>query len=191
MSNAGGAVGFPFLAVTVADVRDATVAMAASLSDHVRLLVAIAGGSVAGWLLLSMNDSPLTAHSARVTRVQTDLPCRGQGVAVALMTEVARLAADGLGLEQLHLELPSGMGLEAFYEKLGWQEIGRWPAALRLAQGDDRDEVLMLLSLHGHMPRYVSGGSLPRTGAASNRWPRGRPTAGGVAVGAGTARSTP
>jgi hypothetical protein len=38
------------------------------------------------------------------------------------------------------------MGLEDFYARLGWREIGRWPAALRLSDGDDRDEVLMLLT---------------------------------------------
>ena len=37
-------------------------------------------------------------------------------------------------------------GLEDFYGRLGWKEIGRWPGALRLASDDDRDEVLMVLS---------------------------------------------
>lgn len=43
--------------------------------------------------------------------------------------------------------LRGGMGLEGFYERLGWEIVGRWPAALRLAPGDDRDEVLMVLPL--------------------------------------------
>jgi hypothetical protein len=38
------------------------------------------------------------------------------------------------------------MGLEHFYARLGWREIGRCPATLRLAPGDDRDEILMVLS---------------------------------------------
>ncbi len=37
------------------------------------------------------------------------------------------------------------LGLEDFYGRLGWAEIGRWPDALRLAPGDDRDEILMIL----------------------------------------------
>ena len=41
-----------------------------------------------------------------------------------------------------------GLGLERFYQGCGWQEIGRWPAALRLHQCDDRAEVLMFLPLH-------------------------------------------
>lgn len=45
------------------------------------------------------------------------------------------------------LELRAGLGLEAFYRRFGWEEVGRWPGALRLAGHDSRDEVLMLLSL--------------------------------------------
>jgi GNAT superfamily N-acetyltransferase len=149
VANAGGAVGFPFLPVAQAEVRAAALSMVASLSNRVRLLVATQGSSVAGWLLLSLNDSPLTAHWATVTRVQTDLPFRGQGVGLVFMADVARFAREALGLEQLHLELRGGAGLEGFYRKLGWSEVGRWPAALRLAEGDDRDEVLMLLRLQG------------------------------------------
>ncbi len=63
------------------------------------------------------------------------------------MTEVARAATEEFALEQLHLDLRSGMGLEDFYQSCGWKEIGRWPAALRLPEGD-RDEVLMALILN-------------------------------------------
>ena len=63
------------------------------------------------------------------------------------MEEVARSARGDLGLDQLHLELRSGQGLEGFYQSCGWREVGRWPGALRLGPGDDRDEVLMLLEL--------------------------------------------
>jgi hypothetical protein len=50
-----------------------------------------------------------------------------------------------MGLEQLHLAARGCVRLEDFYRRLGWMEIGRWPDALRLAPGDDRDEVLMIL----------------------------------------------
>ncbi len=62
------------------------------------------------------------------------------------MTEVARSARDELGLDQLHLELRGSLGLERFYAGC-WQEIGRWPGALRLREDDRRDDVLMLLPL--------------------------------------------
>ena len=147
VSNAGGAVGFPFLPVAQSEVQEAAVEMVGLLADAHRLLAANVGGSLAGWLLLSKNPSPLSSHWGRVTRVQTHPAYRGQGVGVALMREVARAARDELHLEQLHLELRGGLGLEDFYEGLGWEIVGRWPGALRLGEGEDRDEVLMFLSL--------------------------------------------
>jgi hypothetical protein len=51
-----------------------------------------------------------------------------------------------MGLEQLHLAVRGGTGTEQFYGRLGWREVGRWPGALRLARGDDRDEILMILA---------------------------------------------
>ena len=62
------------------------------------------------------------------------------------MTSARQIARQEMGLEQLHLAARGGMGLERFYAKLGWREIGRWPGALRLAPGDDCDEVLMILA---------------------------------------------
>ncbi|WP_374199830.1 N-acetyltransferase family protein [Arthrobacter sp. SO5] len=101
---------------------------------------------MAGWLLLAGNSSELTAHWARVLRVQTALDFRNCGVGRALMEEVARSATEDLALEQLRLEVRAGMGLEGLYQSCGWREIGRWPEALRLP-GGDRDEVLMALAL--------------------------------------------
>jgi GNAT superfamily N-acetyltransferase len=148
VSNAGGAVGFPFLPVTLDEVTAATERLVETLDPQtLRLLTALQGDELLGWLTLELNRSRLTAHWGRVGRVQTALTHRGTGLGRALMKEVARSARDDLGLEQLHLELRSGQGLEGFYELCGWQEIGRWPAALRLAPGDDRDEVLMMLNL--------------------------------------------
>jgi hypothetical protein len=43
------------------------------------------------------------------------------------MEELARAATEDLALEQLHLELRSGMGLEDLYQSCGWREIGRCP----------------------------------------------------------------
>lgn len=57
-----------------------------------------------------------------------------------------QVARQEMGLEQLRLAARGGMGLERFYARLGWREIGRWPNALRPAPDDDRDEILMLLT---------------------------------------------
>lgn len=61
------------------------------------------------------------------------------------MRELREVAGGELGLEQLRLAARGGEGLEDFYGRLGWREVGRWPGALRLAPHDTRDEVLMLL----------------------------------------------
>ncbi len=148
VANAGGAVGFPFLPVEREQVYRAVTELVNSLDPRgAQLLVAHEGGSLLGWLLLTLNTNSVVAHWARVTRVQTSLAARASGVGRALMAEVARAAREDHRLEQLHLELRAGQGLEGFYESCGWKEIGRWPNALRLGVGSDRDEVLMLLSL--------------------------------------------
>lgn len=153
VSNAGGAVGFPYPPVTVEDVAPAVQEMIRSLHPELsRLLVATVDGELAGWLLLAGNRGPLFAHWATVKRVQTALPHRGRGIGAALMHEVARCAAEDLGLAHLHLSLRGGAGIEPFYARFGWREVGRWPGGLRLSRDDDRDdrdEVLMYLPLTG------------------------------------------
>jgi GNAT superfamily N-acetyltransferase len=147
--NSGGAVGFGAQRPVTDDVvAPAVEARLAALDpDRSRLLVARRAGALAGWLLLGRDRDPVVAHWGRVTAVQTSLAVRGTGVGRALMAEVARLAAEELGLESLRLEVRGGMGLEAFYERFGWQVVGRWPRALRFPPDDVRDEVLMALDL--------------------------------------------
>ena len=100
---------------------------------------------MAGWLNLSRHRNPLVPHWGEVTRVQTHPDFRGRGIGGALMEHVRQVARDEMGLEQLRLTARGGEGLEQFYARLGWKEVGRWPNALRFDYGD-RDEVLMLLS---------------------------------------------
>lgn len=147
--NAGGAVGFGAQRPVTDDVvRPAVDARLAALDpERSRLLVARRSGVLTGWLLLGRSPDPVVAHWGRVTAVQTSLAAPGSGAGRALMTEVARLAAEELGLESLRLEVRGGMGLEAFYERFGWRVVGRWPRALRFPPDDVRDEVLMALDL--------------------------------------------
>lgn len=148
VSNAGGAVGFPIRPATDEQVVVAVEALVESLDPRLnRLLIATVDGVLAGWLVLAGNANILSAHWARVLRVQTAPEHRGTGVGRSLMDEVARAGRDEYQLTALHLELRGGMGLERFYERCGWREIGRWPTALRLGGGDFRDEVLMHLPL--------------------------------------------
>ncbi|WP_065476371.1 GNAT family N-acetyltransferase [Streptomyces sp. PTY087I2] len=149
--NAGGAVipmDCPLPPVSQAALSPAVERIAHGLSpSHSRLILATAEGTLAGWLLLRRELHPLAAHCGVVNHVQTDIHFRGLGVGAALMRGVQGIARDEMGLERLQLAVRSGLGLEEFYRKSGWAEVGRWPGALRVAPGDDRDEILMSLAL--------------------------------------------
>jgi GNAT superfamily N-acetyltransferase len=147
VANAGGAVGFAFPPVTVEHVKPVAERMIASLrADSNRLLLASVDGKLVGWLHLARGPEPLVAHWGTVSRVQTHPRFRGRGIGAALMHGIRVIGRDELGLEQLRLYARGGVGLEEFYGRLGWSEVGRWPGALRFGPGDDRDEVLMILA---------------------------------------------
>lgn len=147
VTNSGGAAGFPFPPVDARTVAPVAEALVDGLDPRRRrLLVATRGDVLAGWVTLERGDSPLIAHWGTVRHLQTRPAQRDNGIGSALMREVRHVARTEMGLEQLHLAVRGGAGLEGFYARLGWREIGRWPAALRLAAGDTRDEVLMLLA---------------------------------------------
>jgi GNAT superfamily N-acetyltransferase len=146
VANTGGAVGFPFPPVGVDDVTPVADQLIADLDpEYSQILLATSGGVLAGWLSLSRPRDRVVPHWGTVKRVQTHPDFRGRGIGGALMRRVRDVARDELGLEQLRLEARGGEGLEDFYGRLGWREIGRWPGALRFDHGD-RDEVLMLLA---------------------------------------------
>lgn len=64
----------------------------------------------------------------------------------ALLSEVERFGRE-LGLEELHLTVRDGIGVDAFYLALGFREVARIPRALRVAPGDDRDEIYLVKKL--------------------------------------------
>jgi GNAT superfamily N-acetyltransferase len=147
VSNAGGAVGFPFPPVDTTTVAPAADRLIAGLNlGSSRLLIARTGDALAGWVHLHRDSYPLIAHWGTISHLQTLPACRGQGIGGALMAHARHVARTEMGLEQLRLAARGGTGLEHFYGQLGWTVIGRWPAALRLAPGDDRDEILMILT---------------------------------------------
>jgi hypothetical protein len=82
------------------------------------------------------------------------------------MTLARQVARDEMGLEQLRLAVRGGCGLEPFYARLGWKEIGRWPGALRLAPGDDRPTYSWSLARSDPCarPREPAGGRSRVTG---------------------------
>jgi GNAT superfamily N-acetyltransferase len=146
VSNAGGAVGFLPPADST-QVSPVVAELIAGLdSQRSRLLLALADGVLAGWLNIQRELSPLVAHWGTVNSLQTHPAFQGRGIGTTLMTQARHVAREEMGLEQLHLALRGGTGLERFYRRLGWRVIGSWPGALRIAPGDDRDEILMILT---------------------------------------------
>ncbi|MCW2875654.1 GNAT family N-acetyltransferase [Actinacidiphila oryziradicis] len=114
--------------------------------QHSRLITAETDDVLAGWVVLNRDPYRLVGHWGTVNHLQTHPAFRGRGIGSALIRALQGIARHELRLEQLHLAARGGEGLEDFYGRLGWREIGRWPGALRLAPDDSRDEVLMILA---------------------------------------------
>ena len=141
--NAGGAVGFA-PPVTADDVEPALEHLVEGV--HQRgdvLLVLTVGGELAGFAGLVTSAHVLKRHWASVLRVQVHPRHQGRGLGRALMAGVHD-AGRRHGWEFLHLTVRGGTGTEVFYARLGYREVGRIPGALRVARGDDRDEVSMV-----------------------------------------------
>jgi GNAT superfamily N-acetyltransferase len=144
--DAGGAVGF-----TAPANRDAVARALHGHLERVRsgrdaLGILRAGERAVGMGFLVEGGSPLRRHWRTVLRVMVRPEFQGTG-AGRLLLEGLHDVATALGLEQLLLSVRGGTGIEGFYARLGYVEIGRHPAAIRLAPGDDRDEIVMLRAL--------------------------------------------
>jgi GNAT superfamily N-acetyltransferase len=142
VSNAGGAVGF-VPPVT----RDEVAPVLARLLEGVDsgrdvLAVLTVDGATAGWAALVSSLSPLRRHWATVLRVQIHPSRQGQGLGRALMEGVHEIARQR-GWEFLTLTARGGTGVDGFYRGLGYHEVGRMPGVIRVAPGDDREEILL------------------------------------------------
>ena len=146
VSNAGGAVGF-VPPVTTDDVEPVLAHLLEGVdSGRDVLAVLTVDGVTAGWASIVGSSAPLRRHWATVLRVQVHPSRQGGGLGKALMRGVHDIARER-GYEFLYLTARGGTGVDGFYRGLGYSEIGRLPGAMRLAPGDDRDEILMQLPL--------------------------------------------
>ncbi|HET6480424.1 MAG TPA: GNAT family N-acetyltransferase [Actinoplanes sp.] len=146
VTNAGGAVGFvaPVSGPDVAPVAAAAFAAVASGID--RLVIGMDDGELVALLFVVSNRFALKEHWRVLKRVMVAPNRQGRGYGAALMREAERLARR-MGLDALQVTVRGGAGIEKFYEGLGYREVGRMPAALRVAPGDDRDETYFWMSL--------------------------------------------
>ncbi len=144
--NAGGAVGFAGRVGPPEVAPVAARAFAGIADGHDRLLVGYAGDRLAALLFLAGQRFALAEHWRTVKRVMVRPDLQGCGYGAALVREAERMAR-AAGWAALHLTVRAGAGVERFYAGLGYKEVGRLPGAIRVAPGDDRDEIHMWLSL--------------------------------------------
>ncbi|MGW6707784.1 N-acetyltransferase family protein [Streptomyces sp. NPDC054956] len=148
-SNAGGAIGFAG-PITMDDVRPEVAKHFAAVAEGRSSLVVgrDAAGRVAAFAVIARNAHRLQAHWVWVYTVMVDPALQGRGAGRALMEAVADGARTIAGIEAIRLSCRGGLGLEHFYAACGYKEVGRVPAAIRVAPGDDRDDITLLLPLH-------------------------------------------
>ncbi len=146
VTNAGGAVGFtaPADVAAVARTLDAALDRVAAGTDLLAILRQ--NGTAVGMAFLVDGGSPLRRHWRTVLRLMVRPELQGRGAGRLLLEGLHQTAAD-LGLEQLMLTARGGTGVEGFYERFGYTVVGLHPSAIRLAPGDDRDEIILIYRL--------------------------------------------
>ena len=148
VSNAGGAVGF-VPPVTLEQVRPTADKQFAGLGDDGdRLLIGreADSGELAAVLFFEDQRMPLMAHWRLLKRVMVHPLRQGSGYGGQLLAEAERIAREW-GLAGLRLTLRGGRGLEGFYGRSGYKEVGRIPGAIRVAPDEEYDDVQMWLEL--------------------------------------------
>jgi GNAT superfamily N-acetyltransferase len=148
VSNTGGAVGF-VPPVTADDIRPQWLKHLSAMGEgRVRLLVGYdEEGAVAATAFLTYNTHRLMRHWIWLYTVMVHPRHQGEGYGRELMTAVAEAARGFEGIEAIRLTCRGGTGVERFYASCGYKEVGRVPDAIRVAPGDDRDDIIMLLPL--------------------------------------------
>jgi GNAT superfamily N-acetyltransferase len=146
VTNAGGAVGF-VAPVGRGDVAPEAERHYTALSEgRAHMVAGFDGDRLAASTFLTFNTHRLMRHWAWLYTVMVDPALQGRGHGAELLQAAEGVGRD-LGLEGLKLTCRSGMGLERFYASAGYKEVGRVPAAIRVAAGDDRDDITMWLPL--------------------------------------------
>ncbi|MEV1077295.1 GNAT family N-acetyltransferase [Streptomyces sp. NPDC050211] len=148
VSNAGGSVGF-VPPVTREAIRPELVKHFAAMAEsRTRLLVGHdEAGQVAATAFLTFNTHRLMTHWLWLYTVMVHPRHQGRGYGRDLLSAAEDAARGFDGIEAIRLTCRGGNGLERFYGSCGYKEVGRVPGAIRVAPGDDRDDVHMLLTL--------------------------------------------
>ncbi|KRE43404.1 GNAT family N-acetyltransferase [Knoellia sp. Soil729] len=143
-NDAGGAVGF-LPGAPRPEVESALAGHEPSMaSGHgvAVLLRSALDARVLGVGFVERGSNRLLDHKRTVGRVMTDPSLRGRNLGRLLMAGIHRVART-VGAEILTLDVRSGTGTSGFYESCGYHECGRVLGAIRVAPGDERDDVRM------------------------------------------------
>jgi GNAT superfamily N-acetyltransferase len=147
VTNAGGAVGFVPPVKPSVIVPEADKHLVAMAEGRTRMVAGYADGRLGATAFITYNTHRLMTHWAWVYTVMVHPDHQGKGYGLDLLRETERCAREELGLEALRLTCRGGRGLERFYASAGYKEVGRIPRSIRVAAGDDRDDVFMWLPL--------------------------------------------
>lgn len=150
VSDAGGAVGF-LPGTPVEEISPVLDGYAEGIARGESVCVALNSplGELLGFGFVVDGPGPLMAHCATLERIMTDPSRRGTNHGALLMAGLHRAARER-GTELVTLDYRGGTGLGEFYTRYGYTEVGRVPGALRVAEGDDRDGVIMARRLDEH-----------------------------------------
>jgi GNAT superfamily N-acetyltransferase len=148
VTNAGGAVGF-VAPVTREEIRPEVVRHLVQMAEgRTRLLVGHdETGQIAATAFLTFNTHRLMTHWVWLYTVMVHPKHQGRGYGRDLLAAAADAARTFDGIEAIRLTCRGGLGLESFYGSCGYTEVGRVPGAIRVAPGDERDDVILLLPL--------------------------------------------
>ncbi|MGW0422251.1 N-acetyltransferase family protein [Streptomyces sp. NPDC003015] len=148
VSNTGGAVGF-VAPVERETIRPELVKHFVGMAEgRTRLLAGHdEDGRVAATAFFAFNTHRLMTHWVWLYTVMVHPRHQGRGYGRDLLAAAADAARTFESVEAIRLTCRGGLGLERFYGSCGYKEVGRVPGAIRVAPGDDRDDVIMLLPL--------------------------------------------
>ncbi|GAA4906118.1 GNAT family N-acetyltransferase [Streptomyces coeruleoprunus] len=148
VSNAGGAVGF-VPPVTPDDIRPEWVRHLTAMSEgRIRLLAGYdEDGTLAATSFIAFNTHRLMTHWVWLYTVMVHPRHQGKGYGRDLLAATESAVRGFDGIEAIRLTCRGGTGVEHFYASCGYKEVGRVPDGIRVADGDDRDDIIMLLPL--------------------------------------------
>ncbi|UGY92946.1 GNAT family N-acetyltransferase [Streptomyces gobiensis] len=146
--NAGGAVGF-VPTVTTEDVRPGLLTHLRAMSENrCRVLLGFdEHNEVKATAFFTFNAHRLMRHWVWLYTVMVHPAQQGKGVGRALMAAAEEAARGMDGIRSIRLNCRGGLGLEHFYGSCGYKEVGRVPDAIKVADDDFRDDIIMWLPL--------------------------------------------